>query len=95
MDMVTRHILRLQLLLPCQTVLLEPFKVLSGEMWYDKTRNKLWGGSTNASLNRTFLWIIDFFLVSLALLNWRVDFLAVYLSFICLISAPDTFAMKG
>ena len=93
-DGVTRNILIVRLLLPCRPVLLESFEVISGAIWCDGTRNKLWGGSATASLNIIFLWSVDFFLVKLALLTWGVDCLAVYLSFICLILAPVNFEVN-
>ena len=47
MDRVTRYLLRVRLILPCQPVLLEPFKVLPGAMRCDKMQKKLLGRSTN------------------------------------------------
>ena len=82
------------LLVPCRTVLLETFEVLSGEMWCDKMRKKLWGGSATASLNRIFLCSVEFVLVSFALLTWGLDCSYVSLSFICLILEPDNFSMN-
>ena len=39
MDRVTRHLLSVRLLVPCQPVLLEPFEVLSGTIWCDRMQN--------------------------------------------------------
>ena len=38
MDRVTRYILSVRLLVPFQTLLLEPFEVLSGAFWCDRMR---------------------------------------------------------
>ena len=43
MYIVTRHILKVELLLPCQPVLLELFEVLSGAIQFDKMRKKTEG----------------------------------------------------
>ena len=51
MDRVTRQIFSVWLLVPCRPVLLDPIKVLTGAIWCDRVRNKLWGGSATASLN--------------------------------------------
>ena len=47
-DRVTRHIFKVQLLVPFQPILLELFKVLSGSNRCDNIWGKLWGGSSNA-----------------------------------------------
>ena len=46
MDRVTRHLLRVRLLVPYQPVLLDPFELLLGWIRCDKMRRKLWGGIT-------------------------------------------------
>ena len=94
MDRVTRHILSMRLLVACQPVLLEPFKVISGVMQCDKMRHGLCGGSSTASLNIIFFCSADFFSFGCTLLTWGVDWLSVSLLFICIISAPATFANK-
>ena len=81
MDVVTRHILILRLLVPPIPVLSYPFEVLFSMMGWDGMQNDLWGGSTAVQLNSTFLCSSDFFLIRLALLTWEVDFSAIYLSF--------------
>ena len=94
MDRVRRKFFKVLLLVPCQLVLLEPFDVLSGTIWCDNLWNKLWSGSAPESLNIIFFCSVDFVLVGFALLTWRVDFSAVSLSFLCLISDPVTFVMN-
>ena len=42
---------KVRLLVPCQTVLLDPFGVLLGMMRFDKMRNELWGRSATEYLN--------------------------------------------
>ena len=68
-DGLTRHIIRVGLLVPFQPVLLEPFKVLSGLIQCDKMCKKLWVGSDTLYLNSIFSWSVDFVLVSLAFLT--------------------------
>ena len=51
MNRVTRHLLSVRLLVPCRPVLLDPFKLLSGEIRCDRMRNELWGRSATESLN--------------------------------------------
>ena len=49
-DRVTRHLVRVRLVVPCQPVLLYPFEIISGAIWFDRMWNKLWGGSVTESL---------------------------------------------
>ena len=70
MDILTRHIFRLRLLLPSWPILLYHFYVLLDTIQCDKMRNELWGGSNTASLNIIFLWSVDFFLFNWELLTW-------------------------
>ena len=55
---------KVQLLVPCRPVLLEPFKVLLGAIRCDTMRNELWDRSATASLNiipcvvLNFSWLI-------------------------------------
>ena len=69
MDGVTRHIFKVWLLVPCQPVLFESCKVISGVIWCDKIRNGMWSGGATAFLNSVFLCIVDFVLVSFVLLT--------------------------
>ena len=68
-DRVTRHILKVQLLVTFQLVLLNMIEVISGANWCDNMRNKIWGGSACVSLNIILLCSVDFVLVRLALLT--------------------------
>ena len=94
MGRVTRHLLKIQLLVTYQPVLLQLSEVLSCTIRWNNMRNKQWGVSATAFLNNIFLCILHFVLVGLYLLNWRVDYSDVYLSFLCLMLAPVTFAMN-
>ena len=94
MKRVTRHLLSVHLLVRFWPVLLDPFKVISGAIWCDGMRNKLQDRSANEYLNKIFLWGVNFVLVDLALLAWGETFFNVYISIICLVLAPATFAMN-
>ena len=65
MDRVTRHILKIWLLVTCRPILLDLFEVLSGAIWCDNMKNELWGESANVSLNIIFLCRVDFLFVGL------------------------------
>ena len=69
MDGIIRHLFKLQVLVPFQPLVLDPFEVLSGAIWCDNMLKEVCGRNSTASLNRILLWSVDFVWVGLALLT--------------------------